>query len=167
VGLFREINTYEHLYLDRIIETDDLEIEFWIVGTGSRFEDGIYISESKSYFADAAHSDLRCLNPSTDRIYRVKFEAYIAVSVFNESFDKLPRLTTLYSRLFQKVMNSAYLDYVSSNADIRYAESIASEKLRHYRLNCLNHAIDVATCFDPVIEIATIPNTNFATGEET
>jgi hypothetical protein len=147
MDLIRQINTSQHLYLDKLVELNDLEVEFWIREAGSLGQGGEEVSTT-SYSPIVSGPD--------SRLYRILFEGYIAYSVFNESFEKLPRAKALYSRLFQVIPTSDFLDYVAANADISYAEAISDQKPRHFRLNCLNHVIDIATCFEPSIEVVGI-----------
>ena len=145
MDLIRQINTREHLYLERLIELEDLEVEFWIreaeSSRGARPSDG----PASSVFDIASRNDCQ--------LYRVLFEGYIAFAVFNESYENLPKEKTFSSRLFQVLSKSTFLDYVVANADINYARVFSEAEPRHYRVNCLNHVIDVATCFEPSIEV--------------
>lgn len=144
MDLIRQINTCQHLYLDKLIEINDLEVEFWIHEAGPL---------GKGNIAAVSSSYEQIVSSPQSRLFRILFEGYIAYAVFNESFEKLPTFETLYSRLFQVISASPFLDYVIANSNIGYAEAIAEEKPRHYRLNCLNHVIDIATCFEPSIEV--------------
>lgn len=146
----RQINRLQYLYLDRMVELNDLEVEFWIR------EAGYSKSLGNSEAAVSSYSNIQSTEDS--KIYKVLFEGYIAFAVFNESYEKLPIEKTFSSRLFQTISDSQFLDYITANGDVGYAESVSAMKPRHFRLNCLNHIIDVATCFDPSIEIVSGKN---------
>lgn len=147
MDLIRQINTCQHLYLDKLVELNDLEVEFWIREASSVGQGG---QEGSTTSYSPVVSD------PESRLFRILFEGYIAFAVFNASFEKLPLANTLYSRLFQLIPSSDFLDYVTANADISYAEAISDQKPRHFRLNCLNHIIDMATCFEPSIEVVEV-----------
>lgn len=144
MNLVDQINTHKYLYLDKLIELNDLELELWI-SEARIAQDGKELSENATYYG-SIETDEFC------KRYKITFKSYIAYSVINESFVNDVEDEKFVGSLFRKYSKSSFLDYVSTSATIGYAEDIFESKNQHFEIICLNHIIDVASCKEPLIE---------------
>lgn len=144
MNLIDQINTHKYLYLDKLIELNDLELELWISEAGVS-QDKNNIPENTTYYG-SIETDEFC------KRYKITFKSYIAYSVMNESFVNDVEDEKFVGKLFREYSKSSFLDYVTTSATIGYAEEIFESKNKHFEIICLNHIIDIASCKKPLIE---------------
>jgi hypothetical protein len=88
------------------------------------------------------------------RIFEVSWPLYIAYSVRNESYARAEAKGNGKGRVFIKHTASSYLDYLSSSTiagDIFPA--IFPRPIWHWAICCVNHAVDVASIYEPEITV--------------
>ena len=144
MNLTEQINSHQYLYLDKLVETNDLELEIWI--DEARIEGGeTDIPETaSSYGAIVANENCKK--------YKIKIEGYINYSVTNESFAQENENEIFVGSLFRTYTKSKYLDYVSEALNAGYAEDVYEKKYIHCEIVCLNHVIDIMCFADFEIE---------------
>lgn len=142
--LIEQINSHRYLYLDRLVEATDLLLEIWVDEARVRSESNLP-SESSMY--GSIETDEFC------KRYKIIFDNYVGYSVINESFADRAGDDEFTGNLFRKYTKSSFLDYMSKAAIVGTAEDICESSCKHYEIVSLNQIIDVATCYEPVIEV--------------
>ncbi len=141
--LIDQINSHKFLYLDSLEESEDLKLEILI--DEARIDGSTNAGETNYSTYGPISSDGSCSK------YRITFEGYVAYSVLNESFEFEREDDEVSPANFLTFQRSKFLDYIRSIATIDGAESIAESSCQHFQLNCLNHVVNVATCYAPEI----------------
>jgi len=136
----KDINSAKYLYLDKIVEENDLELH-------------IYIHEavSDSEVIESVEGISGCSAIVTDEScerYRYVFENYVCYSVRNESFTAKDDEEEFEGGLFRIFSKSKFLDYVQSSC---IGLDVLAPKMKHYEIACLNHIIDIATEYEPIV----------------
>ncbi|QWW66844.1 hypothetical protein [Rhizobium sp. WYJ-E13] len=88
-------------------------------------------------------------------IFTIRFEDYASFQIMNETMT-LPETDEDFSKKLRSYEKSRFLDYM---ATATCASDWLSEPLRHFRVICVNHIIDVACIEAPII--STKPARNF------
>jgi hypothetical protein len=133
--------------MDRLIEVNDLQLDVWI-NEARLVDSGVQAGVAVSQFG-AIQTDKSCNR------YKVKFDNYTAYSVINESYWSESEDGKVVIGSFVTYERSKFSDYVNSVTSKEVAEDIAEAKSLHYQITCLNHLINVVTCYPPQIEIVT------------
>lgn len=90
------------------------------------------------------------------RVFEVSWPIYIAYSVRNESYARAESKGNGKGRVFIRHSASSYLEYLSTStiaADIFPA--IFPRPIWHWAICCVNHAVDVASIYEPDITVRT------------
>jgi len=137
--LIDQINTHKYLYLDKLVELNDLELEIWIdeAKTQGNRDD---LPENATCYG-TMETDESC------KKYKIKIDGYIAYVVTNESFAQENEDEEYDGNLFRIYSKSNFLDYASKSMNVGYAEDLFDEKPKHFEIVCLNHVIDII-CFE-------------------
>jgi hypothetical protein len=136
----KDINRAKYLYLDKIVEENDLELH-------------IYIDEavSDSEIIENIESVSRCSPIITNELcerYNFIFQNYVCYSIRNESFTSKDDEEEFQGNLFRLYSKSKFLDYVQLSC---IGLEVLAPKMKHYEIICLNHIIDVATENEPIV----------------
>jgi hypothetical protein len=146
MNLIEQINFHKYLYLDKLVEINDLELEVYFneARVESKKENDSKSTNSTKF--GSIISDVEC------RRYRVIFKNYITYSVINESFSFWDKEDIYDGKFFRKYTKSKFISYVKSVASPGYLEIMNAEKFHHIGICCLNQIIDVACLEGPIIE---------------
>lgn len=137
-----QLNSHTYLYLDSLWEEVDLELCILVDEAKVRGNTSEGSAQASLYGA--------IVSDSTCQKYKITFKSYVAYSVRNESFTISDDEETFAGNLFREYSVSKFLDYVVSST-VAVEEIVGAYK--HYQLVCSNHIIDVATAYEPSIEI--------------
>lgn len=142
MNLVDQINTHKYLYLDRLAEITDLELELWINEArvqGSKKE----VPENATFYGAIVTDEL-------SKKYKITIKGYIVYSVTNESYVQDNKGEKFVGNLFRRYSESKFLDYAEATINVEYAEAMFDEKPKHFEIICLNHIVDVI-CFDDIL----------------
>ncbi len=139
-----QINTHKYLYLDKLVERNDLELEVWI--------NEARVSQSERDILQNASAYGAIVTDEFCKRYKILFDNYIAFSVVNESFENPSDDQEFIGNLFRTYSKSGFLDYVLTSVTVGHAEEVFDSEIQHFEVNCLNHIINIATCKLPLIE---------------
>ncbi len=151
MNLFDQINSHKYLYLDKLIEENELELVLWI--NEARSDD-----HQKEDLKDILEfSSSREMHPIvTDEIckrYKITFPHYLAFSVRNETFTSWDDEEVFIGDSFRKYSKSRFWDFVKVSTDIECAKFLMNENdYFHFGFVCLNNIIDVVSPKEPIIE---------------
>lgn len=88
------------------------------------------------------------------RVFEISWRSYIAYSVRNESYARAEPKGNGKGRVFIKHTRSSYLEYLSvSTLASDLFPAIFPRPIGHWAIYCLNHAIDVASIYEPEIAV--------------
>lgn len=88
------------------------------------------------------------------RVFEINWRSYIAYSVRNESYARAEPKGNGKGRVFIKHTRSSYLEYLSvSTLASDLFPAIFPRPIGHWAIYCLNHAIDVASIYEPEITV--------------
>jgi len=88
------------------------------------------------------------------RIFEINWRSYIAYSVRNESYARAEPKGNGKGRVFIKHTRSSYLEYLSvCTLASDLFPAIFPRPIGHWAIYCLNHAIDVASIYEPEIAV--------------
>ncbi|HXY05537.1 MAG TPA: hypothetical protein VEI05_03240 [Burkholderiaceae bacterium] len=88
------------------------------------------------------------------RIFEVNWRSYIAYSVRNESYARTEPKGNGKGRVFIKHTRSSYLDYLSvATLASDLFPAIFPRPIGHWAIYCLNHAVDVASIYEPEVTV--------------
>ena len=151
MNLFNQINSHKYLYLDKLIEENELELVLWI--SEARVDD----SQKEDLKDILKFSSSREMHPIvTDAIckrYTITFSNYLAFSVRNETFTSWDNEEVFIGGLFHKYSKSKFWDYVNVSTSVEYAKFLMNEDdYFHFGFVCLNNIIDIASPKEPIIE---------------
>ena len=138
--MIKDINKAKYLYLDKLLEENDLELHIYVDEAISELE-VINSSEGQSAYAPIITTD-SCAK------YNIIFNNYVCYSIRNESFTSEDKEEVYVGNLFRVYSKSKFLDYIHSSC---IGLDILAPKMKHYEIACLNHIIDVATENEPII----------------
>lgn len=143
MSLVNQINTHKYLYLDKLVEINDLELELWI--NEAKVAQGDNLPENATAYG-AIETDEFC------KRYKITIENYITYCVLNESYIQDNEGAEFVGTLFRHYSKSKFLNYVSETMSIEYVEDLFNEKPKHFEIICLNHIVDVICFEDFLIE---------------
>ncbi len=93
------------------------------------------------------------LYPNNDEIYEISFDNYILHQTRNESFCSWDNYEIREGKHFIEFTRSRLLDIVPQLIEYQLVNDIFSpNKPKHYGIYCLNHIIDIISCFEPKIK---------------
>lgn len=144
MNYFERINRHQYLFLDKLTEHNDLELDLYISQAGSD------AGNQKPLEKVSAYKEIKTGTTATR--YKVRFKNYVAFSVRNESFTVWDDYEKFSGNLFRLYSKSRFLDYLPIAVELFIVENTQENEVRHYGLVCLNNIIDVATCYEPLIE---------------
>ena len=144
MNLVEQINSHKYLYLGKLIETNDFELEIWI--DEARLEGDEVASSGAVRIRREIIADKDCNS------YKITFDGYVNYSVTDESCALEIGSDKFEGRLLRKYSKSTYLDYMVKTIDIETPGIIAGKPCTHYEIVCLNHIIDVLSINEPKIE---------------
>jgi hypothetical protein len=136
----KDINFAKYLYLDKIVEEEELDLHIYIDEAVSDLE----IIETVEGISGCSPI---VTNTSCAR-YDFIFENYVCYSVRNESFTSKDDEEEFEGNLFRIYSKSKFLDYVRSSC---IGLDVLAPKMKHYEIVCLNHIIDIATENEPIV----------------
>ncbi len=151
MDLIDQINKHNYLYLDKLNEINDLELEIWI-------SEGRIDSDTKGNLQDIFESAPSIeTNPIVSdekcKRYKILFKNYLAFLVRNETFTTWNETDKYEGELFLRFKKSKFLDYIESSTATDYAKDFMNVKGHfHIGIICLNHIVDIAFLEEPVIE---------------
>lgn len=143
ITLYSEINDAKYLYVTRIYESDEDDLEFEITIPGSGQKDNLVIKE-----VELGEVTPIIYNQYSPR-YKVVFKSYIPYSVVNESYANINPDDIYTGKLFRIYQKSAFLDYTGIET---FATHGYPGPFRHYQIVALDHIVNVASVDEPVIE---------------
>ncbi len=142
---FTEINSSKYLLLTKIFEPFEncLELEITIPFLGNKEIMNIN-------GVDLGLLDKIEYNENSPK-YKVTFDNYITYSVINESYDigGENNKFSFKGNLFRVFEESYFIEYLSY---VTYATPINNIILKHYQFVALNHIINIASIYEPLIE---------------
>jgi len=148
------IDTCKHLYL-RLLEEPEvnaLRLVLEEVSGSDLLEaaDTIDPTSSKAFLARAGIAE----HGEVGRVFEINWRSYIAYSVRNESYARAEPKGNGKGRVFIKHTRSSYLEYLSvSTLASDLFPAIFPRPIGHWAIYCLNHAIDVASIYEPEIAV--------------
>jgi len=107
----------------------------------------------------ASAKTLRVSAPSAERgeagrVFEINWRGYIAYCVRNESYARAEPKGNGKGRVFIKHTRSGYLEYLSvCTLASDLFPAVFPRPIVHWEINCLNHAIDVASIYEPEISV--------------
>lgn len=143
ITLYSEINDAKYLYVTRIYESDEDDLEFEITIPGSGQKNNLVIKE-----VELGEVTPIIYNQNSPR-YKVAFKSYISHSVVNESYTNINPGDIYTGRLFRIYQKSAFLDYLAAET---FATHDYPGPFKHYCIAALNHIVNIASMDEPVIE---------------
>jgi len=93
----------------------------------------------------------RILSNGPGKEYELFFENYGAYLITNESFATFIKDDKVIGRLFCIYSTSHYMDYICENSLVNYTYDYENA-LKHYRINCQDHVIDIIAKDEPIIK---------------
>ncbi len=144
MSLFDQITNHDYLYLDKLVEENDLELVLWISEASSECSEGR--NEENEIKSEIITPKKLC------KKYKIIFDEYISYSVRNESFTTWNNYEVFTGNLFRLYSKSRFLDYVSVAVDSFIIEHTQENEIKYFGIICLNNIIDIATCNEPTIE---------------
>ena len=108
---------------------------------------------------DTFGASTRTVDPSrVGRVFEVNWRSYIAYFVRNESYARAEPKGNGKGRVFIKHTRSSYLDYLSgATLASDLFPAIFPRPIGHWAILCLNHAVDVASIYEPEITVRSSP----------
>lgn len=141
---FDDINSHKYINLTHISEPDENQIQMTIeemVPSGP-------VSDIE--LGDVTIDNVQEIKPTAESaLYSIKFKSYILYSVLNESFISPKDEDECEGRLCCICRKSSFLNYLKN---VSFADSDYPGEFKHYRFNCLNHIVDIASVDEPTIE---------------
>ncbi|MEZ5344472.1 MAG: hypothetical protein R2681_02855 [Pyrinomonadaceae bacterium] len=151
MNLIAQINSHEWLFLDKLIEENDLQLVLFVAeaktdqDTEGDLKDILEFAPSTKI--NPIISDENC------KRYKITFENYLIYSVANESFVDWDENENFEGNLFRKYSKSKFLDYIQRAVNVEYAQILMDEgEYHHFCICCSNQIIDVASPAQPIIE---------------
>ncbi len=152
--IFEQFETVKYLYLREISEPDKNAFNTLAIVAEEAI---LNQSKAATLRPELAHlkSLLQDAHPIESvegcRAFRLYWRNYIAYMVTEEmagSTGPIGGAEECYTgKLFRKYSKSHFLDYIEHNTGGRTRDP------QHYRLVCLDHIIDIASCFPPEISV--------------
>jgi len=136
----KDIQSAKYLYLDRIVEENDLELRVYV-------DEAVADSEVTEEVEGVAGCSPIVSNESCAR-YEFVFENYVGYSVRNESYTSRDDEEKYTGNLYRLYSKSKFLDYIQESC---VGLDLLAPNLKHYEIVCLNHIVDVATEYEPII----------------
>lgn len=149
MNYFEQINSHDFLFLEKLIEEDELTI---YVAEGkidiNNTENLNQILEyAPSYEIHPVITDESCKH------YKITFKNYITYFVRNETFSSWDEEEKFDGNIIRKYSKSKFWDFVEIATSIDYAKSLMNiNNYFHIGICCENHIIDIATAEDWQIE---------------
>lgn len=151
MNLIEQINSHKYLYLDKLFEIHDLELEIFIREARIDYETKENLQDILEYSKPTEMNPI--ISDDQCKRYKIVFKNYITYSVLNESFSFWDDSEKFEGDLFRVYTKSKFLDYVEKSASIDYAKMLMdAENHFHIGICCLNQIIDVACLEKPIIE---------------
>ncbi len=147
------INACKHLYL-RLLEEPEANALRLIIeevsGSDLLDADTTDPASSEALRASARGTE----RAEVGRVFEINWRSYIAYSVRNESYAREESKGNGKGRVFIKHTRSSYLDYLSvCTLASDLFPAIFPRPIGHWAIYCLNHAIDVASIYEPEIAV--------------
>jgi hypothetical protein len=140
MNLVDQINGHKYLYLDKLQELSDLELEIWISEARvAEAEPGEPPENTSAYGA--------IITDNTCKSYKIYIKGYVAYCVTNESCGLMGEGEEFTGNLFRHYSKSKFLDFAKDSMSFEYLEEVVEKKANHIEIVCLNHIIDII-CFD-------------------
>ena len=148
------IDACKHLYL-RLIEEPEVNSLRLIVEevSGSDLLDAD--ANGPASLPKENGASARGAEPGPDgRVFEINWRSYIAYCVRNESYARSEPKGNGKGRVFVKHTRSSYLDYLSvATLASDLFPAIFPRPIGHWAIFCLNHAVDVASIYEPEITV--------------
>jgi hypothetical protein len=148
------IDACKHLYL-RLLEEPEANALRLIIEevTGSDLLDADAVDPAS--LAESFGASARNIEPGHEgRVFEINWRSYIAYSVRNESYARAEPKGNGKGRVFIKHTRSSYLDYLAvSTLASDLFPAIFPRPIGHWAICCLNHAVDVASIYEPEITV--------------
>jgi len=147
------IDACKHLYL-RLLEEPEANTLRLIIEevSGSDLLDADTTDPASSRSLGASARGLE--RGEVGRVFEINWRSYIAYSVRNESYARAEPKGNGKGRVFIKHTRSSYLEYLSvCTLASDLFPAIFPRPIGHWAIYCLNHAIDVASIYEPEIAV--------------
>lgn len=142
-NLFEEINSLKSLFLLGINEPVDNRLLI-------KVKESIALDQNE--FVKVGTKSIgpikKLVKTGKSRGYSIFFRSYAAYSIFDESYLIAEDKNDCEGRLLCVYAASRYLDFVRART---FMETIRQEELKCYAVNCVNHAIFIASSDEPVV----------------
>ncbi|HYB50822.1 MAG TPA: hypothetical protein VED47_06920 [Burkholderiaceae bacterium] len=148
------IDACKHLYLRALEEPEANALRLIVeeVNSTDLLDANTNVPQASSEAASATRPSVEYERGG--RIFEINWHSYIAYFVRNESYAREESNGNGKGRVFIKHTRSSYLDYLSTAtlaSDLFPA--IFPRPIGHWAILCLNHAIDVASIYEPEITV--------------
>jgi hypothetical protein len=143
MDLLEQINKHSSIYLSNISESEENCLRL-IIEEGSFVGDGKPMDPFMREVLGLASTD-----EASNCIYEILFNNYICYAVLNQSYVIAQENSNCQDDIFGCHSQSNYLHYVKQHSQLALAQS---DSLKHYKLKCLHHIIDIATFDKPLIK---------------
>lgn len=93
------------------------------------------------------------LCPDNDEIYEITFDNYILHQTRNESFCSWDNYEIRKGKYFIEFTKSKLLDIIPQLIECELINVVFPQnKAKHYGIYCLDHIIDIISCYEPTIK---------------
>lgn len=151
MNLIEQINSHKYLFLDKLVEENDLELVMFIEEARTDEDTDEDLKDILDFAPSTKISPI--ISDEKCKRYKIIFKDYLIFTVTNESFDIGDENENFEGKLFRKYTRSKFLEYIQHAVNIEYAEILMDEgKYNHFCICCLNQIIDVASANEPIIE---------------
>ncbi len=149
--LIEQINSHRYLFLNKLVEVNDLEL-ILLIDEGRVDEDTEGNLNEVLEFAPSIKTNPIISNEKCKR-YKITISDYLAYSVRNESFTSWDDDETFKGKLFRIYLKSKFLNYMEKATDVDHAKFLMDEaEYIHFGICCENQIIDIASANQPIIE---------------
>lgn len=148
MNLIEQINSHDYLFLDNLVQVNDIELVVFISEgkVDENTEKEISFPNDVSLKTNPIESNEFC------KKYKITFKNFLTYLVVDESYIEWDESEEFVGGLFRVFSKSRFLDYISSALNAEHFEDMFGAKYRHYEIACLNHIFDIACPSEPIIE---------------
>lgn len=141
MSLTDQINGHSYLYLNKLQEFNDLELEIWI--------NEAKVSASTEMLSENSSAYGPIVSDDTCKSYKISVKEYVVYCVTNESCGAIHDDEEFSGSLFRHYSKSRFMAFAKASKNFGYLEEVKEQDSRHIGIVCLNQIIDIV-CFDDV-----------------